>query len=222
MYVFQRKNGNTGEIHVIVTESDRSDLLINGLRWVDLNETMNDFNKDDDINDVKITASYAGDISDASIVKTLSQYQKVTDPPKEPEKDKEEKSDDTTKREKVDTNGRIVKIDEDGDEVESDINLGEYLEGEELKCPRCDEVGKALINKKGEILPCEDCIKIDAFLDGKKKGFSEGYEKGYNDCMNIVRKLLNIKEDADDSEITTIEDILSKHKGDSKNGRKSK
>lgn len=217
MYVFQRKNGNTGEIHVIVTESDRGNLLVNGLQWVDLNETMNDFNKDDDINDVKITASYAGDTSDAIIARTLSQYQKVDNTPKETKKDKEEKTDESPKREKVDTSGRIVKIDDDGDEVESDINLGEYLESEELKCPRCDEEGKALINKKGEILPCEACIKIDAFLDGKKKGFSEGYEKGYHDCMSVIQKLLNLKND--EPEIT-LEEFLSKHNGDSNNDDK--
>ena len=216
MYVFQRKNGNTGEIHVIVTEKDRGNLLVNGLQWVDLNETMNDFNKDDDINDVKITASYAGDISDETITKTLTQYQKTPNNNQTPAKEDKKAEDDTNpKRQKVDTSGRIIKTDEDGDEIESDMNLGEYLENEELKCPECNEIGKALINKKGEILPCESCIKIDAFLEGKKKGFSEGYEKGYNDCMTTIQKLLNLKDD-NEPEIT-IEELLNK--GKQKNGK---
>lgn len=207
MFIFQRKNKSIGEIHIILTERDRAQLLVEGTKWVDLNDTLNDFNKDDNITDCKLCACYAGDLNDGAIRAFIeSSYNDVTYTKQKSSNSNSEKKDDKVK---VDTKGKIVKVTNDGTQWESDENLEEYLESEDLECPTCGDLGKALINKKGEILPCKSCIEIDAYLKGKKEGYSKGFQDGYDKCLKMVEKLVSgNKEELDELTNVKINDLI--------------
>lgn len=219
MFIFQRKNKSTGEIHVILTERDRAQLFVEGTKWVDLNDTLNDFNKDDSITDCKLCACYAGDLNDGAIRAFIeSSYNDVTYTKKK-SSDNDEKKDEKVK---VDTNGKIVKVSNDGTQWESDETIGEYLESEDLECPTCGDLGKALVNKKGEILPCKSCIEIDAYLKGKKEGYSKGFQDGYDKCLKMVEKLVSgNKEDLDELTNININDLINNTNGENNNEKES-
>lgn len=222
MFVFQRKVGDTGEIHAIVTEQDRAQLFCEGTKWIDLNDTLNDFNKDPDITDCKLTVCYAGDLKDEHIRRYMDNL-KIIPTNTNTNNNQETKDNSSSKKDKVDTNGRIIKTNEDGEEWESDETISEYLQNEELKCPKCGDIGKALVNKDGDILPCESCMKIDAFLEGKKKGFEEGFDKGYESCMKFVEKILSKSGDGEELTEETIETLLKNSiKKESKDGKQDK
>lgn len=225
MFVFQRKVNSTGEIHVILTEQDRAQLLVEGMKWIDLNDTLNDFNKDDDITDCKLCATYAGDLDDSAIRTYINNnYNDNSIVQKKPEEEKKSSNENSDKKkdkkDKVDTSGKIIKVDEDGEEWESDENLEQYLEAEALECPTCGDIGKALINKHGEILPCKSCIEIDAYLKGKKEGYSKGFEEGYNKCMKLVEKLISgNKEELDELTNVNINDLIKETEKEDNNGK---
>lgn len=56
--------------------------------------------------------------------------------------------------------------------------LESFLKDYDLTCKKCGDANRALIDSKGNIHECESCIKIDAYLKGKK----EGYQRGWDDC----------------------------------------
>ena len=214
MFVFQRKDGCSGEIHVIVTQKDRAQMFVEGINWVNLNDTLNDFNKDDNITDCKLCAVYTGDLNDEAIRAYIDENYNQKSVSSNNDNSNKKKS----KKEKVDSNGRIIKTDEDGEEWESDENLEEYLSGEDLECPKCGDKGSALINKSGEILPCKSCIEIDAYLKGKKKGYEKGFEEGYNKCMAIVEKLMSVsKETIKEVSNININDLIKESEKDNQN-----
>lgn len=167
MFIFQRKNKNVGEIHVVLTKDDRVEHLIEGTRWINMNECLNDFNKDPDITEAKLTAVYAGDIDRDSIAGYISGHL-VDNSNKKSENKK-------PKNAKVDNDGKVVHDDEE-EEKEKDSELKECLSGLDLECPKCGDVKKALIDSEGNIKPCEGCMKIDSYIKGKIEAYKQIYE----------------------------------------------
>lgn len=190
MFIFQRKNKNVGEIHVIVTKDDRVEHLIEGTRWINMNECLNDFNKDPDINEARLTAVYAGDIECEDIKKYISNHLV--------ENQKQETSETIKKKktQKVDNKGRVISCDDEDDE-KKEKTLSEILSDYDLECPECGDKNKALVDSEGNIKPCESCMKIDAYLKGKTEAYKLIYKylSENKDKNDIVKELLSKLED---------------------------
>jgi len=184
MVYLSRKNGNVGELRIIVTELDRAELLTTGPRWVDINDTINQFNADPDVTQLCLTASYAGDLKDEKLSEFIENLNNATN--SQIVKAKSEKK--TDKKEKVTPDGSKVEEDET-EEEEGDDELKNILSEYDLTCKACGEKDKGLVDAEGVVHDCEACIKIDAYLKGKKEGFEEGYEKGYAECIAHLKKI---------------------------------
>lgn len=186
MIFLSRKNGNTGELRVIVTELDRAELLTTGPRWIDINDTINQFNQDPDVTQLYLTASYAGDLKDEKLsefIENLNNASNSQVAKKEKDKKKENKQ-------KVHSDAKEEKDDEEEENEDSgDDEIKEFLSEYDLTCKKCGDKDKALIDAEGIVHDCEACIKIDAYLKGKKEGFAEGYEKGYAECIKHLHKI---------------------------------
>lgn len=182
MIFLSRKNGHIGELRVIVTELDRAEMLISGSRQINIDDVINQFNKDPDITSVTLTAAYAGDLKDEKLSEFIENLNNAV------AADKASKQDN---KEKVTPVGKIVnnKDDDEIDDDEGDPELQEVLSEYDLTCKACGDKDKALVDIDGNIHSCESCIKIDAYIKGKKEGFEEGYEQGYSECLKHLKKL---------------------------------
>lgn len=179
MYFLWRKNNNdkTGELIIVLTEQDRAQRLISGPQWQCINEPINAFNKDPEVKNLYVTAAYAGDLKDEKIndflVKMQVEQAKLNN------------------KQKVLPNGNQS---ENNDTAEDDSEeeckpLHEVLENYPLVCPKCGSVGKALLDKDGNVLPCKSCLCIDAYLKGKKDGLTQGFDAGVARTMSEMDKV---------------------------------
>jgi len=207
MLVLHRKDGSRGEIRVVLQEFDRVDLLLNGLRWVCINDAINSFNKDSEVNDLYLTATYAGDLRSEVLEKYINaaNAEKIVNTSKSENSDKQKVHSDGSCEENEDE-------EEESEELDSKEAIKEILSDTDLTCHKCGDPDKALVDKEGNIHDCESCIKIDAYLKGKKEGFEAGYDKGYQDAMKALAKICdnldqskieevsNRKENEDESE----------------------
>lgn len=177
MFIFQKKIKNTGEIHVVVTDEDRVEHLLNGTTWINLNECLNDFNRDPNITEARLTAVYAGDIPKEKIAKYLADH---TVP--ENKNGKQPIA--------VDSKGKVIKGEPKDNSDDSEDNeepkeektqqkqIADFLEDKDLVCPECGDVDAALVDIHGNIHPCKSCIQIDAYMQGKLKA--------YKNCSEFV------------------------------------
>ena len=189
MVFLSRKNGNTGEIKLIVTELDRAEFLATGYRWINIDDVINQFNSDDKIKHIIATAVYAGDLKDNKLSEYIENLNNTTNSAiveNVISKSKDDKKKDD--KQKVSANGSNIDEDEEEENDEND-ELKEFLSEYDLTCKECNEENKALVDAEGNIHPCESCIKIDAYLKGKKEGYEEGYTKGYAECIAHLKKI---------------------------------
>lgn len=174
MIFLTRKNGNTGEIKLVITELDRAEFTLHGYRWVSLNDTINTFNQDSEVTNLMITAVYAGDIKDDRLNECITN---ITN--------NNSKSDDDDDDNKSDNKQKILVT--GSDKKDNNTTLENFLKDYDLTCKKCGDSGKALIDSKGNIHDCEACLKIDAYLKGKK----EGYDQGWLECSKYFQTLIN-------------------------------
>lgn len=199
MYFLWRKNNNdkTGELIIVLTEQDRAQRLISGPQWQCINEPINAFNKDPEVKNLYVTAAYAGDLKDEKIndflVKMQVEQAKLNNKQKVLPNGNQSENNDTT---------------EDDSEEESKP-LHEVLENYPLVCPKCGSVGKALLDKDGNVLPCKSCLCIDAYLKGKKDGLAQGFDSGVAKTMSQLEYQLG-----------EFDKSLSKRKSKSKSPKK--
>lgn len=186
MLVLHKKDKNRGEIRIIINDLDKAALLVNGTQWININEIINQFNSDPDVNDLYITAVYTGELKDE---KLFELFQKTTNI-------KTQQSDSENKV-KVHSNG-----DEENNCVEHDneTTIKSVLDNFDLTCKECGSKHSALIDYDGKIYPCISCLKIDAYQKGKKEGFSEGFDAGYSSVLKTLQKLTRTEEIQNESD----------------------
>lgn len=190
MVYLSRKNGHIGELRIVVTELDRAELLVSGPRWIDINDTINKFNEDPEVDQLYLTASYAGDLKDEKLSEFINNVNnEVNSQIVNGKKDKDKKDDE---KQKVHSDGSEEEDEEETEEEKtSREEIKEFLADYDLKCEKCGDEDKALVDAEGNLHDCEACIKIDAYLKGKKEGFADGYEKGYAECIKHLQKISN-------------------------------
>lgn len=190
MVYLSRKNGHIGELRIVVTELDRAELFVSGPRWIDINDTINKFNEDPEVDQLYLTASYAGDLKDEKLSEFINNVNnEVNSQIVNGKKDKDKKDDE---KQKVHSDGSEEEDEEETEEEKtSREEIKEFLSDYDLKCEKCGDEDKALVDAEGNLHDCEACIKIDAYLKGKKEGFADGYEKGYAECIKHLQKISN-------------------------------
>lgn len=176
MISLSKKEGNVGKIVIVLTKDDRIRKTVLDLHnEINISNIINDFNHDDNITEVHLSCDYSNDITGSEIDDFMRRCNIGQD---------------KCQHEEHEDNG------EETDSTESNENVAKNKKHKKSAncCPECGDTNNLLYNSNGDIVSCESCMKIDAFQDGKKKG----YELATKEFQDLIKEVI---EDSEKSKI---------------------
>lgn len=153
MISLSKKEGNVGKIVIVLTKDDRIRKTVLDLHnEINISGIINDFNHDDNITEVHLSCDYSSDLTGSEIDEFMRRCNIGHD------KCQHEEHEDS------------------GEETDSNESNGNVTQNKKHKksancCPECGDTNNLLYNSHGDIVSCESCMKIDAYQEGKKKGY---------------------------------------------------
>ena len=166
MISLSKKEGNVGKILIVLTKDDRIRKTALDLHnEINISSIINDFNHDDKINEVHLCCDYTHDITSSEI-------------------------DDFMRRHNIDNSDPVNnqnQNDEDHDNNNAQSNtVPKKHKKSENCCPECGDTNNLLYNSDGDIVSCHSCMKIDAYQEGKKKG----YELATKEFQDLIKEVI--------------------------------
>lgn len=169
MISLSKKEGNVGKIVIVLTKDDRIRKTVLDLHnEIDISSIINDFNHDDNITEVRLSCDYTDDITGPEI-------------------------DDFMRR--CNIGHDKCQNEDNGEETNSSESNKDVTQNKKHKksancCPECGDTDNLLYNSNGDIVSCHSCMKIDAYQEGKKKG----YELATREFQDLIKEVIEDSE----------------------------